>query len=83
MKAIRGAITVNEDNSEQIKQAVKELLGEIAAKNSLGANDIICIMFSSTDDLKSYYPAKAARECGYSSCALYSSVEPDIVGSLD
>ena len=82
MKAIRGAITVNEDNPEQIKQAVKELLGEISAKNSIGASDIICIMFSSTDDLKSYYPAKAARECGYSSCALYSSIEPDIADSL-
>lgn len=83
MKAIRGAITVNEDNAEQIKQAVKQLLGEITLKNSLSLNEIICIMFSSTQDLQSYYPAKAARECGFSSCALYSSAEPDVVGSLE
>lgn len=82
MKAIRGAITVKEDSAEQIKQAVKELLTEITAKNSIKFGEIICIMFSSTQDLTSYYPAKAARECGYSSCALYSSVEPDVVGSL-
>ena len=83
MKAIRGAITVNEDNPEQIKQAVKRLLSEIEQRNSLALGDIICIMFSSTQDLKSYYPAKAARECGFSHCALYSSAEPDVVGSLE
>ncbi len=82
MKAIRGAITVSEDTPEQIKEAVKELLNEITAKNSLNVGEIICIMFSSTQDLQSFYPAKAARECGFSSCALYSSVEPDIVSSL-
>lgn len=82
MKAIRGAITVKEDSAEQIKQAVRELLTEITAKNAIKFGEIICIMFSSTQDLTSYYPAKAARECGYSSCALFSSVEPDVVGSL-
>ena len=83
MKAIRGAITVDKDNSEQIKQAVKQLLDEISLKNSLSLSEIICILFSSTQDLKSYYPAKAARECGYTSCALYSSAEPDIDGALE
>lgn len=83
MKAIRGAITIEEDSPEQIKSAVKELLTEITAKNSLKFGDIICIMFSTTKDIVSYYPAKAARECGYSACALYSSVEPDIIDSLE
>ena len=83
MKAIRGATTVKDDTSEQIKQAVKELLDEISKRNSLSSNEIICIMFSSTQDLKSYYPAKAARECGYNYCALYSSAEPEIEGALE
>ena len=83
MKAIRGAITVNEDNAEQIKSAVKELLNEIVNRNNLNFGEIVCIMFSSTQDLKSYYPAKAARECGFSSCALYSSAEPEICGALE
>ncbi len=72
MKAIRGAITVSDDSPEQIKEGVKELLTEISVKNSLNVGEIICIMFSSTSDLQSYYPAKAAREYGFSSCALYS-----------
>lgn len=82
MKAIRGATTVSEDTPKQIKEGVKELLNEIMKVNNLDLGQIICIMFSSTADLKSYYPAKAAREAGFSSCALYSSLEPEIEGSL-
>ncbi|MBE7088884.1 MAG: (d)CMP kinase [Clostridiales bacterium] len=82
MIAIRGAITVNEDCVEQIKEAVNQMLSEIVSKNGLKQDDIICIMLSNTADIKSYYPAKAAREIGFSNCALYSSLEPEIDGSL-
>lgn len=82
MRAIRGATTVLHDTPEEIKLAVKELLTAIAKANSLKPEQIICIMFSSTEDIKSYYPAKAAREAGYSVCPLYSSLEPDIAGAL-
>lgn len=83
MRAIRGATTVCEDNPNSIKQSVKELLNAIVQANGLGAEQIICIMFSNTSDIKSYYPAKAAREAGFTSCALYSSLEPEIDGSLE
>lgn len=83
MKAIRGATTVNVDTAEEIRLSVKELLNSIVEENSLTSEQIICIMFSSTGDLKSFYPAKAAREAGFAFCALYSSLEPDIDGSLE
>lgn len=83
MKAIRGAITVDEDSPALIREAVEELLNEIVARNSLSSDEIVCILFSSTQDLKSFFPAKAARECGFSHCALYSSAEPDIDGALE
>lgn len=83
MKAIRGATTVNADTKEQIKERVKELLTEICKKNAIGDTDIICIMFSTTSDIKSYYPAKAAREAGFALCPLYSSLEPEIDGALN
>ncbi|MDE7087643.1 MAG: (d)CMP kinase, partial [Clostridia bacterium] len=82
MKAIRGATTVSADKPELIKQCVKELLNEIVNVNNLDSAQIICIMFSNTSDLHSFYPAKAAREAGFSSCALYSSLEPEIDGAL-
>lgn len=82
MKAIRGATTVNCDSPQEIREKVKELLDRIAAANKLTADSFICIMLSSTGDIRSLYPAKAAREAGYSGCALYSSLEPDMEGAL-
>lgn len=82
MKAIRGATTVENDTAEEIKDNVKTLLTTIKKDNGLTEENIICIMFSSTSDLHSFYPAKAAREAGFFNCALYSSLEPDICGSL-
>lgn len=82
MKAIRGATTVNNDTASEIKEAVNELLNEIKIKNSLTVEDFICILFSNTNDLHSFYPAKAAREAGYFSVPLYSSLEPEIDGAL-
>lgn len=82
MRAIRGATTVSRDRKEEIKDAVAELLRKIAAENGLSEGQIICILFSNTSDIVSYYPAKAAREAGFSACALYSSLEPEIEGAL-
>lgn len=82
MKAIRGAITVNADTADEIKENVKLLLDEIIKANSLPIENIISIMFSNTTDIRSYYPAKAAREAGFFNCALFSSLEPEIEGAL-
>ena len=82
MKAIRGATTLVADTAEEVRSKVNELLVQIAQINNIAARDIICIMLSSTSDIHSIYPAKAAREAGFSSCPLYSSLEPDIDGSL-
>lgn len=82
MKAIRGATTVLHDRPEEIRFAVKELLDEIVSVNTFSAEQIVCIVFSSTKDIKSMYPAKAAREAGFSVCPLFSAQEPDISGAL-
>lgn len=82
MIAIRGATTITEDTSEQICAAVSGLLQEIARRNELVPEEILCILFSSTADIHSFYPAKAARIAGFSLPALYSSAEPEIEGAL-
>ena len=69
MKAIRGATTVNVDCAEEIKESVKELLGEIKALNKLKNEEIICIMFSNTADIKSYYPSKSGKRVRFFFCA--------------
>lgn len=82
MKAIRGATTVTRDCEEEIRAGVKELLSEIAKRNGLTDEKIIFLLFSNTSDIHSFYPAKAAREAGFISCALFSAIEPEIDGSL-
>lgn len=82
MYAIRGATTVKNDSPSEIRFAVKELMFEIVKQNGISQNDMIAVMFSNTDDITSFYPAKAARESGFFLPALYSSAEPEISGSL-
>ncbi|MDE7167759.1 MAG: (d)CMP kinase [Clostridia bacterium] len=82
MKAIRGATTVNSDSAEEIKESVKELLTEIKTQNALNPDEIVCVTFSNTSDLHSFYPAKAAREAGFYSAPLFSALEPEIDGAL-
>lgn len=82
MTVIRGATTITADEPEEIRKAVKELLDQTVSRNGLHQDEILSIVFSSTSDIHSYYPAKAAREAGYSSSPLFSSQEPDIEGGL-
>jgi len=82
MIAIRGATTVENDSAEEIKGSVKELLTEIKAQNGLNPENIVCVMFSNTSDLHSFYPAKVAREAGFFSAPLFSALEPEIDGAL-
>ncbi len=82
MVVIRGATTLEHDEKEEIRRAVAELLEQIANRNSLKKDEIVSIVFSSTSDIHSYYPAKAAREAGYGSCSLFSAQEPEIDGGL-
>lgn len=82
MTVIRGATTIEQDTPENIRAAVKELLENLIDRNFLKRDEVMSIVFSSTSDIHSYYPAKAARETGFDSCALFSAQEPDIVGGL-
>ena len=82
MVVIRGATTINRDCKEEIYAAVKELLDELFACNSLKKEEIKAFVFSLTTDIHSYHPAKAARECGYDYAPLFAAIEPEIDGGL-
>ena len=82
MVVIRGATTIAQDEKEEIQKAVAELLEQIKNRNTINKDEILSIVFSSTSDIHSYYPAKAAREAGYESSSLFSAMEPEIEGSL-
>jgi monofunctional chorismate mutase len=81
--AIRGAITIDKNDSNSILDGTKELIYEVEKRNNIDKNKVISIIFSSTKDLDAEYPAKAARELGYTNCALMCFNEMHVVNSLN
>ncbi|MDP9468776.1 MAG: chorismate mutase [Chloroflexota bacterium] len=82
LRAIRGAITVPADTSEEIRQGTSELLLAILARNELAHDDLVSIFFTVTHDLISDFPAVAARAIGLANVPLLCSQEIPVVGSM-
>lgn len=80
--AIRGAITVKNNNHDDIITNTENLLKEIEKRNHLNKDKVISILFSSTNDLNKEYPAKAARNIGYKYSALMCFNEMEVEESL-
>lgn len=83
MTGIRGAITVETDTEKEILENTKELLLQIIEKNGLEKEKITAMFFSCTKDLKTAYPAVAAREIGFTDIALMCFQEMHVEGSLE
>jgi chorismate mutase len=82
LHAIRGATTVPHDDGDELLAATRELLLEIIARNRLEADDIVSALFTLTADLRSEFPALAARELGWTDVALLCTMEIPVPGSL-
>ena len=68
LAAIRGAIDVPADSPEVIQRAVQELVRRISERNQLRAEDVVSAQFTMTPDLRSVFPAAAARVWGWLGC---------------
>jgi len=82
IRGIRGAITVENNDKEEILVATKELLEKVAEENGIVEDKIASIFFSMTSDLDQVFPAVAARELGWINVPLFCVKELDIEGSL-
>lgn len=82
VRGIRGATQIDADNPEQIVDSVSELLTQMLSANQIGIEDLISIIFTSTPDLTSEFPAVAARKIGLGNVPLLCSVEIDVPDSL-
>lgn len=83
-RGIRGAITVLADTDKEISSSVCELLNEMISQNAVLTKDISHVIFSMTQDLKSMYPAKAARDNikGFNTVPMFCVGEQNIQNSL-
>lgn len=84
MRGIRGAITVGENDKEEIWQAAKILMAQIMRRNKLNAEDIGAVIFSATDDLTAAFPSTGARQLpGFELVPLFDARQCDIDGAMD
>jgi chorismate mutase len=81
-RGIRGATTAEYNTKESILEASKELLQEIVAVNDINIDSITCVIFTTTPDLNSAFPAASARNLGWDNTALLCAHEIDVQGSM-
>ncbi|MGN6611536.1 MAG: chorismate mutase [Angustibacter sp.] len=82
VRAIRGAIQLDVDEREHLLASTRELVSEVMRANGLSSEQLISIIFTVTADLRSEFPAVAARELGLGDVPLLCTVEIDVPGSL-
>lgn len=82
VRALRGATTFDQDESEHVAERVIELVNEMMARNTVAHDAVISIFFTATGDLTCTFPATAARRVGLGDVPLMCATELAIVGSM-
>lgn len=82
VRAIRGAVQLEADDRDEMAEAVVELLRTMLERNALSTDDLISIVFTLTPDLRSEFPAAAARTLDLGDVPLICAQELDIAGAL-
>lgn len=82
VRAVRGAITVENNDAEEILTATGQMLEKIFEVNDFKKDDMISMLFSLTPDLNAVFPARAARNMGIVNVPLMCMSEIPIEGAL-
>lgn len=83
VRGIRGATTVDEDTPEAVLEATRELLQALLERNGITSyDDIVSVIFTTTSDLTSAFPAEAARAVGMDQVPLLCAAEIPVPGSM-
>ncbi|MSW83972.1 MAG: chorismate mutase [Actinobacteria bacterium] len=80
--ALRGAITVDENDRDAILDATEELMRTLLERNTLAPEDLVSVIFTLTEDLNAEFPAVAARRIGLDRVPLLCMREVPVPGSL-
>ena len=83
-RAVRGAVTVDDNNASDISNATLELLQSIVSANQIAESDIISVIFTLTPDLNAEFPAKTARtSLGWDSVPMICTCEIPVPNSIE
>ena len=81
-RGVRGAITVENNEREEILLATRQLLAMMIQLNEIESADVGSAVFSSTHDLDAEFPALAARQLGWLEVPLLCTHEISVPGAL-
>lgn len=82
VRALRGATTVDVDTAEQVHARTVALLEQMCERNGVDRDHVISVLFTSTPDIRSAFPAAAARSIGFDDIPLLGAQELDVEGAL-
>ena len=83
MRGIRGAITVDHNDAEEIWRAAQELVTALITSNAISPADIGAAIFSATDDLTAAFPTAGVRRMdGFDLVPLFDARQCAIESSL-
>src|SRR5215211_626397 len=80
--AVRGAAQAEQNETDAILGATRELMEELMERNELEPADFVSVIFTVTDDLNAEFPAVAARELGLDQVPLLCNREMDVPGAM-
>jgi chorismate mutase len=83
IRAVRGATTVESDSRAEVLARTQELVAAILERNGIEDEDMVSILFTATDDIRSAFPAEAAREAGLTRVPLMCARELAIEGGIE
>jgi chorismate mutase len=82
VRAVRGAVQLERDEAGHMDEQVGGLLTAVLERNELTPDDLISVWFTATPDLRSDFPAAAARKLGIVDVPLICAQELDIEGAM-
>jgi len=80
--ALRGAISVERNDAQDILEATSRLMREIMQRNALGPESVVSCIFTATRDLNAEFPAVAARAVGFERVPLLCAQEIPVPQSM-
>jgi chorismate mutase len=82
IRALRGAITLEADTKDQVIERTGRLLQTMLERNGIAKSDLVSIIFTATGDVRSEFPAAAARSLGISDVPLLCARELDVEDAI-
>jgi chorismate mutase len=82
LQALRGAISVEENDAGLILERTEELLRALLDRNGLEHDRLVSVIFTCTSDLNAEFPAVAARRIGLNTVPLLCTQELDVPGAM-